>query len=105
MLAAASEPCTVARCSELLSVLSVNSATRLSPRSCAWAPASARQPAPKVNVGIPTVNALSLSAVSAKSVWQQLIESPLRTGLPRRIGIAQDQIGRFFGDHDDGHVG
>ena len=83
------------------SVLSVNSATRFSPRSRACAPASARQPAPKVNVGMPTVNALSLSAVSAKSVWQQDSSNLLYASrLPRASGIAQDQIGRLFGDHD-----
>ena len=67
MPAAFSDARTAATCAEGLNVASVNSATRETLSSRACSPASARQPAPKVNVGTPTVKALSLFSISAKS--------------------------------------
>src|SRR4030095_724680 len=105
MPAALREAMTVATCADSRRVESVKTATRPSPNSRACSPASARQPAPNVNVGMPTVNALSLCSVSEKSAWQQGIALPppqsrLSLSSPR----TQDHVGGLLGDHDHRNV-
>src|SRR6516225_122085 len=76
MFAAASDALTLATYSPSARWRSVNSATRLSPSSRALSPASASTPAPKVNVGIPSVKPRSLVSVIEKSAWQQRMKFP-----------------------------
>src|SRR5208283_1101286 len=123
MPAAESDASTAATCSEWRNLASVNKPTRRKPCSRAPPPASARHPAPKVKVGMPTVKAWSLSSVSVKSAWQQGMlkppagksytaacrarATPARAGVWRGSGgaLAQDQVGGLLRDHDDRQVG
>src|SRR5207237_8237086 len=96
-------------------VASVKSATRCSASSRACSPASARQPAPKVKVGMPTVNARSLSSVKEKSAWQHGIlgdsrngqsvvrqESGARCCLVERVRIDVSRSGSILENHVGG---
>src|SRR5271157_1223854 len=110
--AASSDARTAATCAESRSWASVKSATRRKPSSCAWPPASARQPAPKVKAGLATAKDRSLSSVRVKSAWQQdmfqlrlskVITAPGARSQGRAVG--PDQIGGLFGHHDHRQVG